>query len=94
MHNLSILISMIKRYDVFYSAIDNPKLESNFVQNAMENVENKILEVLEDVGEKMAPVIKVRREMLMVRKCFLMIVFQNPNGLERNLAENFRWTTS
>ena len=25
----------------------------------MENVENKILEVLEDVGEKMAPVIKV-----------------------------------
>jgi hypothetical protein len=26
----------------------------------MENVENKILEVLEDVGEKMAPVIKVR----------------------------------
>ena len=60
----------------------------------MENVENKILEVLEDVGEKMAPVIKVRREMLMVRKCFLMIVFQNPNGLERNLAENFTWTTS
>ena len=33
----------------------------------MENVENKILEVLEDVGEKMAPVIKVRREMLMDR---------------------------
>ena len=60
-----------------------------FVQNAMENVENKILEVLEDVGEKMAPVIKVREEMLMARKCFLMIVFQNPNGLERNLAKNF-----
>ena len=37
-------------------------LNLNFVQNAMENVENKILEVLEDVGEKMAPVIKVRRE--------------------------------
>ena len=33
----------------------------------MENVENKILEVLEDVGEKMAPVIKARREMLMDR---------------------------
>ena len=29
-----------------------------FVQNAMENVENKILEVLEKLGEKMVPVIK------------------------------------
>ena len=85
---------MIKRYDVFFSAIDNPKLESNFVQNAMENVENKILEVLEDVGEKMAPVIKVRQEMLMARKYLLMIVFQNPNELERNLAKNFTWTSS
>ena len=59
----------------------------------MENVENKILEVLEDVGEKMAPVIKVRRtEMLMPRKYFVMIVFQN--GIERNLAKNFIWTSS
>ena len=49
----------------------------------MENVENKILEVLEDVGEKMAPVIKVRQEMLMARKYFLMIVFQNPYELEK-----------
>jgi len=31
---------------------------TTLIQNAMENVENKILEVLEDVGEKMAPVIK------------------------------------
>ena len=60
----------------------------------MENVENKILEVLEDVGEKMAPVIKVRQEMLMARKYFLMIVFHNPNGLERNLTKNFTWTAS
>ena len=67
-------------------------LNLNFVQNAMENVENKILEVLEDVGEKMAPVIKVRTEMLMTRKYFLLIVFQN--GIERNLAKNFIWTSS
>ena len=51
----------------------------------MENVENKILEVLEDVGEKMAPVIKVRKEMSMARKYFLMIVFQNPYELEKKL---------
>eukprot|EP00092_Neocalanus_flemingeri_P041502 GFUD01045197.1.p1 GENE.GFUD01045197.1~~GFUD01045197.1.p1 ORF type:complete len:1194 (+),score=262.01 GFUD01045197.1:849-4430(+) len=31
---------------------------TTLIQNAMENVENKILQVLEDVGEKMAPVIK------------------------------------
>ena len=31
---------------------------TTLIQNAMENVENKILEVLENVGEKMAPVIK------------------------------------
>ena len=31
---------------------------TTLVENAMENVENKILEVLENVGEKMAPVIK------------------------------------
>jgi len=30
---------------------------TTLVQNAMENVENKILEILEEVGEKMAPVI-------------------------------------
>ena len=31
---------------------------TTLIQNAMENVENKILEVLENLGEKMAPVIK------------------------------------
>ena len=31
---------------------------TTLIQNAMENVENKILEVLEQVGEKLAPVIK------------------------------------
>ena len=31
---------------------------TTLIQNAMENVENKILEVLEHLGEKMAPVIK------------------------------------
>ena len=38
----------------------------------MENVENKILEVLEDVGEKMAPVIKVivkSTVMMMIESC-------------------------
>ena len=35
----------------------------------MENVENKILEVLEDVGEKMAPVIKV-----IVKSTMMMIM--------------------
>ena len=31
---------------------------TTLIQNAMENVENKILEVLETIGEQMAPVIK------------------------------------
>ena len=40
----------------------------------MENVENKILEVLEDVGEKMAPVIKVILMMFMVVMIRMMII--------------------
>ena len=40
----------------------------------MENVENKILEVLEDVGEKMAPVIKVIMMMIMMTNCTMIMM--------------------
>ena len=40
----------------------------------MENVENKILEVLEDVGEKMAPVIKVILTMFMVVMIMIIVI--------------------
>ena len=65
-------------------------------QNAMENVENKILEVLEDVGEKMAPVIKVvmRKMMIIITMNFLpqKIMFQTctltAGGLETKLMHD------
>ena len=69
---------------------------STDAQNAMENVENKILEVLEDVGEKMAPVIKVvmRKMMIIITMNFLpqKIMFQTctltAGGLETKLMHD------
>ena len=69
---------------------------STDAQNAMENVENKILEVLEDVGEKMAPVIKVVMGMMMIiiKMNFLSqkIMFQTctltAGGLETKLMHD------
>lgn len=58
---------------------------TTLIQNAMENVENKILEVLEDVGEKMAPVIK---DFLLKTTNLMTYAARDKNSLLNFLDEN------
>lgn len=58
---------------------------TTLIQNAMENVENKILEVLEDVGEKMAPVIK---DFLLKSTNLVTYASKDKNAILNYLDEN------
>ena len=58
------------------------------IQNAMENVENKILEVLEDVGEKMAPVIKVILVTMMIMITMMIMMKFSSSKI---VLQNFKW---